>query len=85
MKSNQLPALLLAVLLSGKLTGSFAQASASQNYIMTNTVKQAGITNEVLIPGLPIATQGKGQTIAYFDGLGRPFGEVCAAELDMSD
>jgi len=54
----------------------YAQASSSQNYVMTNTVKQAGITHEGMIPALPIATQGKGQTISYFDGLGRPLQTV---------
>ena len=54
----------------------FAQASSSQNYVMTNTIKQAGITNEGMVPAVPIATQGKSQTIAYFDGLGRPLQTV---------
>jgi len=49
-----------------------SQASSSQNYVMTNTVKQAGVTNEGQVPGLPIDGTGKGQSIAYFDGLGRP-------------
>ena len=55
---------------------SFGQASNSQNYIITNTVKQAGITNQALINSLPIATQGKMQSITYFDGLGRPIENV---------
>jgi len=66
--------LLTIVLLTVK--DILAQPSSSQNYVMTNTVKQAGITNEGMIPALPIATQGKGQTISYFDGLGRPLQTV---------
>jgi RHS repeat-associated protein len=50
---------------------AFSQASVSQNYILTNTVKQSGATSETLVNGLPIATQGKIQTVDYFDGLGR--------------
>ena len=57
---------------------TIAQPSSSQNYVMTNTVKQAGITNEALIPSIPIATQGKSQTISYIDGLGRPLQTVIA-------
>ena len=50
---------------------TFAQASASQNYIVTNTVKQSGVTTEAGVNALSISTQGKTQTVAYFDGLGR--------------
>ncbi|MBS1567081.1 MAG: hypothetical protein JST39_22050, partial [Bacteroidetes bacterium] len=39
-------------------------------------VKQAGVTNDGYIPSIPIATQGKAQTVAYFDGLGRPIQTV---------
>lgn len=52
------------------------QPSGSLNYVMTNTVKQAGVTNEGMIPGLPIAIQGKSQTIGYVDGLGRPIQSI---------
>ncbi len=50
---------------------SMAQPSSSQNYVLTNTVKQAGITTEYQVYNLPISTQGKSQIIAYSDGLGR--------------
>jgi hypothetical protein len=50
---------------------SFGQATVGQNYVMTNTVKQAGITTEAAVNALTISTQGKGQTVVYFDGLGR--------------
>src|SRR5436305_2030518 len=50
---------------------SYGQATSTKNYVMTNTVKQAGITTEAQVNSLPIATQGKGQTVNYFDGLGR--------------
>src|SRR5882762_9636922 len=54
----------------------FGQASTGQNYVMTNTVKQSGITTEAMVNSLPIATQGKGQTVNYFDGLGRSIQNV---------
>jgi len=47
------------------------QASVSQNYEMSNTVKLAGITTEAGVNALPVATQGKTQTINYFDGISR--------------
>jgi RHS repeat-associated protein len=53
-----------------------AQPSTGQNHIVENTVKAAGVTNEALVYALPIATQGKSQSIAYFDGLGRPLQTV---------
>ena len=55
---------------------SYAQATTSQNYVMTNTVKQSGVTTESAVNALTIATQGKSQTIDYFDGLGRPMQNV---------
>ena len=70
---NILPATVLLLLINSI---SFGQASSSQNYVMTNTVKQAGITTEPQVNSLLIATQGKGQTINYFDGLGRPLQNV---------
>jgi hypothetical protein len=48
-----------------------AQPSSSQNYIVTNTIKQAGITTVSEVNNLPVAVQGKSQTVVYFDGLGR--------------
>jgi RHS repeat-associated protein len=54
------------------IVGVYAQPSANKNYIITNTVKVAGITNQSQIDALSFATQGKNQSIAYFDGLGRP-------------
>jgi RHS repeat-associated protein len=55
---------------------AFGQASTQQNYVLTNTVKQTGITTEASVNTLPIATQGKTQTVDYFDGLGRPMENV---------
>ncbi len=55
---------------------SNAQPSTSQNFVLANTVKQAGITNESSVNSLPITTQGKGQAVTYFDGLGRPMQNV---------
>ncbi len=53
-----------------------AQPSTSQNFVLTNTVKQSAITMESQVNSLPIATQGKTQTVVYFDGLGRPIQNV---------
>lgn len=61
-------ALVFAIFLNEMI---FGQASTSQNYVITNTVKQSGITTEAAVNALPIATQGKMQTVNYFDGLGR--------------
>jgi RHS repeat-associated protein len=55
---------------------SIAQPSTTQNYILTNTVKQAGIFNETMVDNLTISTQGKYQIVGYFDGLGRPLQNV---------
>jgi len=54
----------------------FAQATATQNYVLTNTVKQSGVTTETQVNGHSISTQRKSQTITYFDGLGRPIPNV---------
>jgi len=48
-----------------------AKQSTSRKLRIGNTVKQSGITTEAAINTLPIATQGKSQTISYFDGLSR--------------
>lgn len=48
-----------------------AQPDTNRNYILTNTIKTAGITNQSQIDTLSFAVQGKTQTIAYFDGLGQ--------------
>jgi hypothetical protein len=58
------------------LLKAYSQPSSSQNYVVSNTVKQAGITKEFQVYNLPITTQGKAQAIAYFDGLGRPLQNV---------
>lgn len=63
----------LAIFDYGTLLG---QVSSSQNFVMVNTVKQPGITTEALVQGLLIDVQGKGQSVAYFDGLGRPLQTV---------
>ena len=57
-------------------TNGYGQPSTNQNYVMTNTVKQSGITTEPMVNNLTISTQGKMQSIAYFDGLGRPLQDV---------
>jgi RHS repeat-associated protein len=54
----------------------FAQPTSLHNYVIANSVKQAGITTESAVNALPIATQGKTQTIAYLNGLGRPLQSV---------
>src|SRR5450432_1618993 len=54
----------------------FGQATTSNNYVLANTVKQSGITTEALVNGLTISTQGKTQSVDYFDGLGRPMENV---------
>jgi hypothetical protein len=64
------------IIVTGFLTILSAQPSSSQNYVITNSLKQAGVINEGMVPGTPVATQGKSQTIAYFDGLGRPMQTV---------
>ena len=68
--------LLLACFVLIVMNVAFSQASSTMNYVMTNTVKQAGITNEGQVPGLTITTQGKSQVISYVDGLGRPLQSV---------
>jgi len=55
---------------------AFSQPSTTQNFFVTNTVKQAGITTQTAVDNLPISTQGKSQVIAYFDGLGRSLQNV---------
>src|SRR5580704_8003342 len=66
----------LIFLLLGIEEISFAQVSTSHNYVMSNTVKQSGVTTETSVNGLTISTQGKAQTITYLDGLGRPIQNV---------
>src|SRR5450432_97466 len=56
--------------------GSFAQPSTLQNYVMSNSVKQAGATTQTAVNALTISTQGKSQSITYLDGLGRPLQNV---------
>jgi RHS repeat-associated protein len=64
-----------------------AQPSTSQNYVLINSVKQADATTEPLVNNLPITTQGKGQTVTYIDGLGRPMQNVVtqasAGQMDL--
>ena len=76
MKRTNIIAFQLMVFLFVMMELARSQASSSMNYVMTNTVKQSGITDEGMVPGVPIATQGKSQSIAYFDGLGRPLQTV---------
>src|SRR5688572_26168514 len=48
--------------------------SQNQNYIISSTVKQAGITSTGQLSGLNVCDLN--QTIQYFDGLGRPLQTV---------
>jgi len=50
----------------------FAQPSNSYNYIVTNTVRQAGITSEAQVYNTSIMSGQKKQTVQYLDGVGRP-------------
>ncbi len=76
MRLNYFKTIFLVAAIIGLSKVASAQPSSSQNFVLINTVKQAGITNEALIPGIPIATQGKSQSVGYFDGLGRPLQTV---------
>jgi len=49
-----------------------AQPSVTENYVIANDVKTSGVYSESVVARLPILTQGKSQSVAYFDGLGRP-------------
>jgi RHS repeat-associated protein len=66
----------LIILMLGIADVSFGQITTSLNYVMNNSVKQAGVTNQTLVNALTISTQGKTQTIGYLDGLGRPLQTV---------
>lgn len=55
---------------------SFGQTTVTQNYVVTNTVKQSGVTTQTSVNALTISTQGKSQSIIYLDGLGRPLQTV---------
>ncbi len=70
-------ALLSIYFLSGSIN-VFAQPSQGLNYVITNTVKQTGVTTQTAVNGLGILTQGKSQEITYLDGLGRPIQTVIA-------
>lgn len=48
--------------------------SQNQNYIVSSTVKQPGVTNVSQLTGLTVCNLN--QTIQYFDGLGRPLQTV---------
>jgi RHS repeat-associated protein len=75
-RTKKIDIVLIVFLLMLIRISTLGQASNSQNYVMTNTVKQPGIVTEAMVNSLPIATQGKGQTLSYFDGLGRPMQNV---------
>ncbi|MBS1598423.1 MAG: hypothetical protein JST75_09355 [Bacteroidetes bacterium] len=55
---------------------SYSQQSKNQNYVITNIIKQSAIVNQGQVDGLGISIQEKSQSIAYFDGLGRPLQSV---------
>jgi RHS repeat-associated protein len=67
---------LSSALISINITVCNAQVTASLNYVMTNSVKQAGVTTQTAVNALTISTQGKSQSITYLDGLGRPLQNV---------
>jgi hypothetical protein len=46
----------------------------NENYIISNTLLRAGVTNENLVNTMPVSHRN--QTIQYFDGLGRPMQTV---------
>jgi RHS repeat-associated protein len=60
------------LLLCSVCSVSIAQPSPLLNYVVANSVKQAGATTETAVNALTISTQGKSQSITYLDGLGRP-------------
>jgi len=77
MKNNRhLKSLVLFLFLCIEHLFLSGQATTSQNFVISNTVKQSGITTETMVNGLLIATQGKTQTVEYFDGLGRSLENV---------
>lgn len=75
MKSKVLNYLLPSLILTN-ITVCKAQVTASLNYVMSNSVKQSGVTTQTAVNALTISTQGKSQSITYLDGLGRPLQNV---------
>lgn len=53
-----------------------AQPTGSKNYVLSTVIKQSGILNEASISNLAIGYNTKAESIAYFDGLGRPLQTV---------
>jgi len=49
----------------------FAQPTSNKNYVQATVIKQSGIMHEASISTVPIAYDGKAQTVSYVDGLGR--------------
>ena len=72
---RNLKQVLFTLFLIVKVNG-YGQVTTNQNYVMCNSVKQSAIITESAVNGLSIATQGKSQTVTYFDGLGRPIQNV---------
>ncbi len=66
----------LITLFLGVKEVSFAQVTSSMNYVVGNSVKQSGVTNQAGVNALTISTQGKSQSITYLDGLGRQLQNV---------
>jgi RHS repeat-associated protein len=55
---------------------TLGQPTATLNYVISNSVKQSGVTTQTAVNSLTISTQGKSQSITYLDGLGRPLQNV---------
>ncbi|MBY0477753.1 MAG: hypothetical protein K2Q24_08895 [Chitinophagaceae bacterium] len=54
----------------------YAQVSSDKNYIISNVIRQQGITTETQVLLATVESGHKSQTIQYADGLGRPLQSV---------
>ena len=50
---------------------AYAQPTTTKNYVRSVVLKQSGVMNEASISIVPIAYNGKAESISYIDGLGR--------------
>jgi RHS repeat-associated protein len=69
-------AITISLLLLITSLATFAQPSSNRNYIVSNTIRQSGITTEAQVLAASVTAGNKSQAIAYFDGLGRPLQTV---------